>query len=184
MKKLTSNIGESMVWKVDFNGDDGYEIKKGRQQFKVKLAGRSCSCNSWDLSGIPCPHAICAIFDTGRDPEEYIDSCYSKESYLRTYAHTLQPMNGELFWPKTQFEEILAPIPKKMAGRPKRKRNREANEVPTRQKPSTTTTTMGSVKTRVSKRGKQMHCSLCKNPGHYKRTCPNRSGQQDVEPMD
>ncbi|XP_031091039.1 uncharacterized protein LOC115996034 [Ipomoea triloba] len=36
---------------VDFNGDDGYEIKKGRQQFKVKLAGRSCSCRAWDLSG-------------------------------------------------------------------------------------------------------------------------------------
>ncbi|XP_019150642.1 PREDICTED: uncharacterized protein LOC109147413 [Ipomoea nil] len=107
MKKLDTNIHESMGWKVDFNGDDGYEIKKGRQQFKVKLASRSCSCRAWDLSGIPCPHAICAIFDIGREPHEYIDSCYSKEAYLRTYAHTLQPMNGELFWPKTQNEEIL-----------------------------------------------------------------------------
>nr|GMD34343.1 uncharacterized protein LOC109168478 [Ipomoea batatas] len=82
---------------VNFNGDDGYEIKKGRQQFKVKLAGRSCSCRAWDLSGIPCPHAICVIFAIGREPHEYIDSCYSKESYLRTYAHALQPMNGEIF---------------------------------------------------------------------------------------
>ncbi|XP_031120262.1 uncharacterized protein LOC116023403 [Ipomoea triloba] len=140
MKKLNTNIHKSMGWKVDFNGDDGYEIKKGRQQFKVKLTGRSCSCRAWDLSGIPCPHAICAIFDIGREPHDYIDSCYSKEAYLRTYAHALQPMNGELFWPKTQNEEILAPIPKNMTRRPKRKITREASEGPSRSKKNTSTT--------------------------------------------
>ncbi|XP_019181393.1 PREDICTED: uncharacterized protein LOC109176417 [Ipomoea nil] len=111
MKKLDTNIHESMGWKIDFNRDDGYEIKKGRQQFKVKLACRSCSCRAWDLYGVQCPHAICAIFDVGRERHEYIDPCYSKEAYLRTYVHALQPMNGELFWPRTQNEEILAPIP-------------------------------------------------------------------------
>ncbi|CAH9100469.1 unnamed protein product [Cuscuta europaea] len=43
-KKLNKNIFASQGWHVDFNGDDGYEIKKGRQQFKVSLSGRSCSC--------------------------------------------------------------------------------------------------------------------------------------------
>ncbi|XP_019172867.1 PREDICTED: uncharacterized protein LOC109168308 [Ipomoea nil] len=37
MKKVTENKKESIGWKVHFNGDDGYEIKKGRHQFKVKL---------------------------------------------------------------------------------------------------------------------------------------------------
>nr|GMD79651.1 uncharacterized protein LOC109184147 [Ipomoea batatas] len=40
MKKLNENIVEGIGWHVDFNGDDGYETKKGRQQFKVKLQGK------------------------------------------------------------------------------------------------------------------------------------------------
>ncbi|XP_019189737.1 PREDICTED: uncharacterized protein LOC109184147 [Ipomoea nil] len=102
MKKLNENIVESIGWHVDFNGDDGYEIKKGRQQFKVKLKGKSCSCRSWDL--------------TGKDPEQYIDDCYSNEVYKKIYSHTIQPLNGEISWPRTNSEEILAPKPRPMTG--------------------------------------------------------------------
>ncbi|XP_019157038.1 PREDICTED: uncharacterized protein LOC109153610 [Ipomoea nil] len=35
MKKLNDNIVESVGWEVDFNGDDGYEIKKGKHQYKI-----------------------------------------------------------------------------------------------------------------------------------------------------
>nr|GMD08080.1 uncharacterized protein LOC109147413 [Ipomoea batatas]GME17952.1 uncharacterized protein LOC109147413 [Ipomoea batatas] len=122
MKKLNQNILESVGWKVDFNGDDGYEIKKGRNQLKVEVENRSCSCRSWDLSGIPCVHAICAIFDQGRDPEGYID-----------------------------------------AWRPKRKRNREASEVPSSRGNGTTTTsgtTIACGKLKLSKKGKDMRCSI------------------------
>ncbi|CAH9132447.1 unnamed protein product [Cuscuta epithymum] len=121
MKKLNANIVASEGWNVDFNGDDGYEIKKGRAQFKVSLQKKSCSCRRWDLCGIPCAHVICAIYDKGEEAESYVDWCYSKEVYKKTYSYTLHPINGELLWPRTQFEEILPPLPKKMSGRPKKK---------------------------------------------------------------
>ncbi|XP_019150966.1 PREDICTED: uncharacterized protein LOC109147763 [Ipomoea nil] len=31
-------------------------------QYTVDLGRRSCSCRRWDLTGIPCPHAVCAIW--------------------------------------------------------------------------------------------------------------------------
>lgn len=160
MKKLNENIVEGIGWHVDFNGDDGYEIKKGRQQFKVKLKGKTCSCRAWDLTGIPCPHACCAIFDLGKDPEEFIDECYSKEVYTRIYSHTIQPLNGEISWPKTNCEEIQAPLPRPMTGRPKKKRTREPNEPP-----------VG----KISRQGRIMTCSICKQKGHQKKVCPAKS---------
>nr|GLL29720.1 uncharacterized protein LOC109163527 [Ipomoea trifida] len=134
MKKLNQNILESVGWKVN----DRYEIKKGRNQLKVKVENRSCSCRSWDLSGIPCAHAICAIFDQGRDPEGYID-----------------------------------------AWRPKRKTNRETSEVPSSRGNGTTTTsgtTIACGKLKLSKKGKDMRCSICKNLSHNKTQCPTRIG--------
>ncbi|CAH9060241.1 unnamed protein product [Cuscuta epithymum] len=165
MKKLNSNITQSMGWKVVFNGDDGYEVKRGRHQYKVRLEGRICSCRAWELSGIPCPHAICAIFDRGGDSEEYIHECYSKAVYTTVYSHHLEPMNGELLWENTQLNDIAPPVPKKMSGRPKKKRNREANEVPA----------AVNARTTLSRKGRVMTCSNCKVAGHNKAKCPNQT---------
>ncbi|CAH9081057.1 unnamed protein product [Cuscuta europaea] len=164
MKKLNTNILASQGWNVDFNGDDGYEIKKGRGQFKVSLKKRSCSCRRWDLSGIPCAHAICAIYDKGEEAEAYVDHCYSKEMYQKTYSYTLHPINGELLWPRTQHEEILPPFPKKMSGRPKKKRVREQSEA---RPPSSS---------QLSRKGRIMTCSLCGGEGHNKKSCSTTAG--------
>ncbi|CAH9142846.1 unnamed protein product [Cuscuta epithymum] len=136
LKKLNKNIVASSGWHVDFNGDDGYEIKKGRHQFKVKLQGRSCSCRRWDVSGIPCAHAVCAILDHGQNPEDYLER-------------------------STNDEDIRAPLPKKMSGRPKKKRIREETEVPSG--------------TQLSRKGRIMCCSVCKQEGHNRSSCPSNT---------
>ncbi|CAH9137598.1 unnamed protein product, partial [Cuscuta epithymum] len=163
MKKLNKSIIASQGWHVDFNGDDGYEIKKGRFQFKVSLNTRSCACRRWDLCGIPCAHAICAILDKGDEPETYVHSCYNKDLYEKTYSYTLPPINGELLWPRTQFGEIHPPIPKKMTGRPKKKRVREETEAPP---PSGT---------QLTRKGRIMKCSNCQGEGHNKKSCKKGS---------
>lgn len=99
-------------WHVEFNGNDGYEIKKGRQKFKVKVDGISCSCRSWDLIDIPCPHECCAIFDKGMNLKEFIHEFYFKDVYKRIYGHTIQPLYIKDSWP-TNSEEILALVQKK-----------------------------------------------------------------------
>ncbi|XP_031121220.1 uncharacterized protein LOC116024467 [Ipomoea triloba] len=128
IKKLNENIIGSADWEVVFNGADGYEVKKGRFQFKINLELQSCSCRQWQLTGLPCPHSICAIFHKGHQLDQYIHEWYSKEMYMKTYDHVIQPMNGEQFWPRTSGDEIHAPIPRKMTSRPKKKRKLEDDE--------------------------------------------------------
>ncbi|XP_019185976.1 PREDICTED: uncharacterized protein LOC109180722 [Ipomoea nil] len=124
LKKLNENILGSADWEIIFNGVDGYEVKRGRFQFKINLELRTCSCRLWQLTGVPCPHSICAIFHRGHQPDQYIHEWYTKEVYLKTYEHVIQPINGEQFWPRTEGDEIQAPVPRKMTGRPKKKKER------------------------------------------------------------
>ncbi|CAH9085141.1 unnamed protein product, partial [Cuscuta europaea] len=116
------------------------------------------------MCGIPCAHAICAIYDKEEEAESYVDWCYSKEVYKKTYSYTLHPINGELLWPRTQFEEILPPLPKKMSGRPKKKRVSEETEP----RPPT-----GSQLPRI---GRIMTCSKCKGEGHNMKSCTATDG--------
>ncbi|XP_031095038.1 uncharacterized protein LOC115999322 [Ipomoea triloba] len=170
LKKLNQNVLDSVGWHVDFNGVDGFEVKQGKHQFKVKLLERTCSCRAWDLSGIPCIHAVCAIFDRKKDPVDYVHRCYSKEMYEMTYSHALEPINGELFWPRTDLEEIGAPIPRRMTGRPKKRRNREENEP-------------RHSKTKMSRKGGSISCSMCKESGHNKRYCPRKTTEARNVPL-
>ncbi|XP_070030916.1 uncharacterized protein [Nicotiana tomentosiformis] len=47
--------------KVEFNSDFGYEITESDDRQFVDLEHKKCTCRLWQLSGIPCPHAIKAI---------------------------------------------------------------------------------------------------------------------------
>ncbi|XP_031101839.1 uncharacterized protein LOC116005739 [Ipomoea triloba] len=170
LKKLNESILGSVGWEVIFNGVEGYEIKKGTLQFKVNLQLTSCSYRLWQLSGIPCRHGICDIFHKGHQPEDYIHECYSKGLYLKTYEHVIQPLNGEIFWPRIEGEELHAPVPKKMTGRPKKKRKLEETEKNKKK--------MSEEVSKLSRKGRIMTCQLCKGKGHNKRFCPTLSSQQ------
>ncbi|XP_019166889.1 PREDICTED: uncharacterized protein LOC109162659 [Ipomoea nil] len=171
MKKLNENIIGSKDWEVVFNGVDGYEVKKGRFQFKVNLDLRTCSCRMWQLTGLPCPHSICAIFHKGDQPDQYIHICYSKEMYMKTYEHVLQPINGEQFWPRAEGGELHAPVPRKMTGRPKKKRKLEHDEK------NKDKNKISEEVRKLSRKGRVMTCQLCKGKGHNKRYCPTQQGQ-------
>nr|GMD99031.1 Zinc knuckle family protein [Ipomoea batatas] len=49
----------------------------------------------WDLTGIPCSHAIAAIRKKGDLPELYVHQCYSVEQYLRAYGPAILPIRAE-----------------------------------------------------------------------------------------
>ncbi|XP_019153866.1 PREDICTED: uncharacterized protein LOC109150412 [Ipomoea nil] len=51
------------IYQVD---DDSFK------PFKIDLGARQCSCRRWDLTGIPCTHAIAAIRKKGDIPEDYV----------------------------------------------------------------------------------------------------------------
>ena len=60
MKKFARNC-------VSQRADDGlWQVSSGDYSYEVNLAQRTCSCRKWDLSGLPCNHAVSEIHRSGK----------------------------------------------------------------------------------------------------------------------
>jgi hypothetical protein len=97
-KKLKKSINQSAYCETIFNGKDMYEVKLKEwgieHGFTVKLAEKTCSCGYWQLSGLPCAHAIACIYFHTSCLDDYIAKCYHVEEFRKTYEHCLQPLEG------------------------------------------------------------------------------------------
>ncbi|KAH0673134.1 hypothetical protein KY284_024221 [Solanum tuberosum] len=162
LKVLEENISRSMDCTIDFNGAAGFEVKEGLCQHKVEIARRTCSCRVWQLRGIPCAHAVAALYFKKFSLYDYIDNCYSKETYLRTYANVIEPLTNMEMWLVSTNPTIEPPEITNMPGRPPKARRKEAGE------------TKKSGK--IPRTGFAMTCSVCHVRGHNKKGCPQREG--------
>jgi len=70
MQILEGNRKSSKYCQVLKSGENKFEILEGSGYYSVDLLTRTCGCRQWELTGIPCPHAIYVITEHNRDPEE------------------------------------------------------------------------------------------------------------------
>jgi len=158
-KKLKVNIERSGKCDVLWNGQDGFEVQEREdRRYIVNLNQRSCTCRYWQLSRLPCCHAISCMYKSSRKLDEFIVPCFSILMFNRTYAHVLQPVEGPGNWPISDMPKPEPPAFVKMPGRPKTQRKREAGEEP-----------KGSKLSRV---GIKVRCRLYDKSGHNSRSCP------------
>ena len=47
----------------------------------------------WQLSGLPCSHAIACIFKLGKYAEEYVPDWFRKDRYLVAYSEYIKPVD-------------------------------------------------------------------------------------------
>uniref|UniRef100_A0A2N9GEU7 SWIM-type domain-containing protein n=1 Tax=Fagus sylvatica TaxID=28930 RepID=A0A2N9GEU7_FAGSY len=66
-----------------YSGEGKYEVNYRQQKFVVNLREKTCGCKKWDITGIPCHHAISAILHEGSKIEDYVDHCYTIEKPKR-----------------------------------------------------------------------------------------------------
>ncbi|XP_021716628.1 uncharacterized protein LOC110684479 [Chenopodium quinoa] len=151
-------------WNAFWDGGFCYEVRHGATQTKyvVNLSDRTCSCNAWQVSGIPCKHVVVAIWNKVDQPEQYVNDFFKKHTYAKAYDHLFEPLNSPQEW-STSENIVTAPELKKVHNRPKTKRRASAGEV----------TESGKLR----KKGGKIACSLCGVPGHNKATC--RNAQRD-----
>ncbi|PWA66859.1 hypothetical protein CTI12_AA112880 [Artemisia annua] len=76
----------------------------------------------WELSGIPCIHAVAAYAHLGRNPEEGVHEWYSQERWFQAYQFLIRPVYGSTMWKRTRDPPLLPPLMRRMPGRPKKKR--------------------------------------------------------------
>ena len=113
---------------VNFNGDHSYEVSVDDDRHTVNLEHTRCTCRLWDLSGIPCPHAINVFLHKKVVPETQIHWFYSKEAYLLAYKHKIQPVRRIQFWNVDPAHAMEPPDMIKTIERPKKKRDRKTDE--------------------------------------------------------
>ncbi|KAG8493248.1 hypothetical protein CXB51_010730 [Gossypium anomalum] len=146
-------------------GGDKYQVECGPcSQHVVDLVQNSCSCRNWDLTGIPCTHALAVIHVKNEFPETYVQTWYTKQTQLQIYSNFVSPVRGPKQWaPLSNMLPVLPPPLRRPPGRSIKVRRKEPDE------PQTTE--------RLSKRGVEMRCSKCKIIGHNKRSCKGKVGQ-------
>ncbi|XP_057761031.1 uncharacterized protein LOC130981452 [Arachis stenosperma] len=93
MTKLSSH------WAPQWCGDDKeelFEIHGWSTNMVVDMRKHTCTCRFWQLTGMPCMHAISAIQDkNGKRTEEYCHELLTMEAYKRTYCFNVNPVKGQ-----------------------------------------------------------------------------------------
>nr|GFA03850.1 multidrug resistance-associated protein 5 [Tanacetum cinerariifolium] len=146
-----------------------YEVRSRSEGFTVDKCKRTCSCRMWQLSGLPCVHATKVIFLINRVPESYVPSWFETYMYFMAYHNYVKPASGMNLWPdQSMYSTILPPKPRKMHGRPRKKRIKAIGQ--------------GGSSTRVSMVGSHGSCSNYKNPGHNKSSCKEPAVEQTSKP--
>ncbi|GJS19818.1 hypothetical protein Tco_0448450 [Tanacetum coccineum] len=127
----------------------------------------------WEISGIPCKHAIAAIHDmadNGNDvgiPEDWVHDSYKLATWKAVYSHKVNPVNGRELWSKFDCPTTLLP-PKihPQIGRPPKKRKKSKGEI---------VMVKGN---KLTRQGKTVTYSLCHAARHNKRSCDRRQPSQ------
>ena len=90
-------------------------------RFVVNVQDMTCSCRKWQVSGIPCKHALAFITSLSDSPlQNYVDLYYSVEKFRLAYSQPIPAMPDKSQWPKSTHEFFMRPpLLKTVAGRPK-----------------------------------------------------------------
>ncbi|KAL0409502.1 UNVERIFIED_CONTAM: hypothetical protein Sradi_1884600 [Sesamum radiatum] len=162
-------LGDCIPIKLD---DKHYQVSCfDGTQYSVDLENATCGCRKWDLSGIPCKHAISAIFCQGENIENYTHQCYRVEKYLQVYEHAILPINGRKEWKKSDFVPPVPPNLVKKVGRPKKTRKLEPDEPVQKKKKRKPAPIFKEGSNKIKRQQTTVKCGKCGVQGHNARTC-------------
>lgn len=165
---LEKNKQESGYCIAVWAGDLKFQVSHWKDgNFSVDLQKNFCSCRRWNLTGIPCPHAISAIYKQDYDVIDFVDNCYKSDVYLKAYGPFIHPIFGQDQWVKTGTPPLASPIYHKQPGRPKKVRIREPGE---KRAPILNPNNPHKLRRFNIK----IKCTICGEEGHNQRSCIRR----------
>ncbi|XP_058784986.1 uncharacterized protein LOC131659882 [Vicia villosa] len=162
-KVLEKTKREAERWSETWHSDDDFAIfgvSNSIETYIVNLLQKTCACRRWDLTGIPCCHAIACIWFNKKDPKDYVSSFYRRSTVMATYSYIIMPTNGPQLWSTNVTQPINPPVMRRSIGRPKKNRNKSNDEPRNR---NILPISLQTVK-----------CKKCGSFGHNKRTCKGK----------
>ena len=160
-QRLEKEKLESNKWTPQWSGDERgnvFEVSRFGNKVKVDLSISFCTCNFWQISGMPCHHAIAAIAFKNQRPEDFVHYWLTNDALHATYSHSIVPVNGMQYWNKCDSIQPVPPKIKRPVGRPKKHRKKDGRE----EAPGS------GYKV---KRKYEVTCYKCGQTGHYPKTC-------------
>ena len=133
-------------------------------RFVVNLQERTCSCRQWQVSGLPCKHALAFITSLSNTHiRNHVDLYYSVDTFRAAYAQLIPAMPDKNQWPQSDHGFFMhPPLLKATAGRPKTERYKGSGD---------------------KKRKKGQHlCPICKDYGHHWHNC-KKGNPEDIAAM-
>ncbi|XP_008808995.2 uncharacterized protein LOC103720843 isoform X2 [Phoenix dactylifera] len=146
-QKLQKEIPKARMLLVVCSSDSVFEVH-GSSINVVNIASWECTCQRWQLMGLPCLHAIAVFNRVGRSAYDYCSRYFRCESYRLTYSASINPVPDIESISSVAGANSYPPHTQRPPGRRKRKR-------------------INPRKTSI----RPLHCSRCKEAGHNKATC-------------
>nr|KAJ0228597.1 hypothetical protein LSAT_V11C100013270 [Lactuca sativa] len=162
--KISKLKKQQRFWGVIPSGIQQYEVRIGNDGYAVDLNNNTCGCRSWQVSGIPCVHAVAAISYLNRNAEDYVAPWFHTTMFFTCYNHTINPLNGSSMWPEAPYMKPLPPQKRRLPGRPTLKRKKDQSEMESK----------GKTRHTISKAGSVNRCTIRRERGHNRSTCPTR----------
>ncbi|GJU08132.1 zinc finger, PMZ-type containing protein [Tanacetum coccineum] len=97
------------------------EVRRGDQSFGVNLHQMKCGCNMWQLSWIPCIHAMAGYMHMKMNPDLGVGEWCSQSKWYEAYQFSIKLVYGPKFWKPTSHPPSLPHIEGKMPRRLKRR---------------------------------------------------------------
>ncbi|KAL3640152.1 hypothetical protein CASFOL_015120 [Castilleja foliolosa] len=164
IKKIIDKNEKEASELIPMRSDDWkFQITGANEQYNVNILEGSCTCRRWQLTGIPCRHAISAIWCRKEEPVWYVNKFYTVETYKMAYNGSILGINGPELWPIIDLPPPLPPHVLKKSGRPKKLRRRNPNEPPAAAPVSS------SNPNRLKKVQRSLKCKTCGEFGHNSR---------------
>ncbi|KAH7856900.1 hypothetical protein Vadar_006704 [Vaccinium darrowii] len=128
-KKICTKIQRfSRHCKAEYCGGTEYDVMDNGVRYLVDLGKIECVCRQWQISGIPCKHAMAAIVKDRKNVEDYVHSYFSKDMYLRAHGRMIHPILDPTMWTMVPGDPLEPPPLRRLSGRPRKNRKRAADE--------------------------------------------------------
>ncbi|XP_020593464.1 uncharacterized protein LOC110033740, partial [Phalaenopsis equestris] len=119
-QKLQKEVVKSRKLSVLCSSDTVFEVR-GNTIYVVNTGDWVCSCRRWQLSGLPCPHAVAVCNRIDRSVYDFCLGYFRIDCYRATYGESINPI-PDIANINFNAANLFVPPPRRTPVRPRRKR--------------------------------------------------------------
>lgn len=140
-------------------GHGVFQVQFKEYNNTVDILAKTCDCRRWQLTGIPCCHAIACLRHERIPAESMLPDCYSVQTFQKAYEFSIWPCKDKTEWAHVNGPTVQPPVYEKKVGRPPKSRKKQPHEIQGKNGP------------KLSKHGVTIHCGHCSEPNHNQGGC-------------